>query len=91
MVDERMNWRKATVAAAKYLDRIGARFNYNWGLALAGYNGGPNYIEREMRRQRTWDFFDLRLRQETAEYVPRFVAMLQVAEARHPDLMASRY
>jgi membrane-bound lytic murein transglycosylase D len=91
MVDERLNWRKATAAAAGYLDQMGRKFNYNWALALAAYNGGPNYMEREMRRQRKWDFWNLRLRTETAEYVPRFIAMLQVAAEKYPDLMVARY
>ena len=89
MVDERLNWRKATAAAASYLDRIGRKFNYNWALALAAYNGGPNYMEKEMRRQRSWNFWDLRLRKETAEYVPRFIAMLQVAKEKYPELMVA--
>ncbi len=89
MVDERLNWRKATAAAARYLDRIGGRFNYNWALALAAYNGGPNYMAKEMRRQGSWDFWGLRLRKETAEYVPRFIAMLQVAKEKYPNLMVA--
>ncbi len=89
MVDERLNWRKATAAAANYLDRMGAKFNYNWALALAAYNGGPNYMAEEMRRQGSWDFWELRLRKETAEYVPRFIAMLQVAKEKYPRLMVA--
>lgn len=89
MVDERLNWRKATAAAADYLDQLGAKFNYNWALALAAYNGGPNYMEQNMRRQRTWNFWDLRLRQETAEYVPRFIAMLQVAKEKYSHMMVA--
>jgi membrane-bound lytic murein transglycosylase D len=88
--DERLNWRKSTQAAADYLDELGEKFNYNWALALAAYNGGPNYIEQEMRRQRTGDFFQLRLRKETEEYVPRFIAMIQVARERFPEMIAAR-
>lgn len=90
MADERLNWRKATAAAAEYLDRIGAKFNYNWALALAAYNGGPNYVEKEMRRQRTWNFWNLRLRRESAEYVPRFIAMLQVAKEKYSHMMIAQ-
>ncbi len=88
--DERLNWRKSTEAAAEYLDRLGEKFNYNWALALAGYNGGPNYIDDEMRKQKTFDFFQLRLRKETEEYVPRFLAMLQVAKEKFPEMTAGR-
>ncbi len=89
MIDERLNWRKATRAAAKYLDRLGEKFNYNWALALAAYNGGPNYVANAVRRQRSYDFWELRLREETAEYVPRFIAMLQVARVKYPSLMVA--
>ena len=77
--DDRLNWRKSTRAAIQYLSRLGKKFNYNWELALAAYNGGPGYIERSMKRQRTWNFWKLKLRQEPKEYVPKFIAMLQVA------------
>ena len=85
--DERLNWHKATLAAADYLEELGEKFNYNWALALAAYNGGPGYIERAMREQGTWDYFHLRLRRETAEYVPRFVAMVQVAKEKYPHML----
>jgi membrane-bound lytic murein transglycosylase D len=85
--DERLNWHKATLAAADYLEELGEKFNYNWALALAAYNGGPGYLERTMRDQGSWDFFDLRLRRETAEYVPRFIAMVQVAKEKYPHLL----
>jgi membrane-bound lytic murein transglycosylase D len=88
--DERLNWRKATEAAADYLDQLGEQFHYDWALALAAYNGGPNYLEDEMRRQGTRDYFRLRLRKETEEYVARFIAMLQVARERFPSEVASR-
>jgi len=88
MGDDRLNVRKSSAAAAEYLDQLGEMFNYNWALALAAYNCGPGCIRDAMKRQRSWDFWDLRLRQETQEYVPRFLAMLQVAQQEHADLMA---
>jgi soluble lytic murein transglycosylase-like protein len=86
LVDERLNWKKSTIAAAKYLDQLGKRFNYNWELALAGYNGGPNYISRNMKNQSTWDFWRLKLRSEPGNYVPRFLAMLKVAREKYPSM-----
>ena len=88
MVDERLNWRKSTEAAAAYLDALGERFDYDWALALAAYNGGPGYVDEELKRQRRRDFFSLSFRKETEEYVPRFIAMLQVA--REKQLVAFR-
>ncbi len=87
--DERLSVRRSTRAAAEYLDRLGRRFNYNWALALAAYNGGPNYLDKAMRKQHKWDFWSLKLRKETAEYVPRFLAMLRVAQEKYPHLMVA--
>ena len=84
--DDRLNWRKSTNSAALYLKKLGERFDYNWELALAGYNGGPNYMEKQIRSQGTRDFWKLKLRKETHEYVPKFLAMLSVARSRYPEL-----
>ena len=84
--DDRLNWRKATDSAARYLKILGERFNNNWELALAGYNGGPNYMEKQIRSQGTRNFWKLKLRKETHEYVPKFLAMIRVARSRYPEL-----
>ena len=92
--DDRLNWRKATHSAARYLNELGRRFNYDWRLALAGYNGGPNYLDKIMENQRSRNFWKLKLRKETKEYVPKFLAMLKVGRERYPDLFfqgAPRY
>ena len=84
--DDRLNWRKATDSAARYLKILGERFDNNWELALAGYNGGPNYMEKQIRSQGTRNFWKLKLRKETHEYVPKFLAMIRVARSRYPEL-----
>tara|TARA_B100000700_G_scaffold320811_1_gene418795 strand:- start:120 stop:848 length:729 start_codon:yes stop_codon:yes gene_type:complete len=84
--DDRLNWRKSTDSAARYLKILGERFDNNWELALAGYNGGPNYMEKQIRSQGTRNFWKLKLRKETHEYVPKFLAMLRVARNRYPEL-----
>ncbi len=92
--DDRLNWRKATHSAARYLNELGRRFNYDWRLAMAGYNGGPNYLDKIMKNQRSHNFWKLKLRKETKEYVPKFLAMLKVGRERYPDLFfqgAPRY
>ena len=83
--DERLNWRKATHSAARYLKKLGDIFNKNWELALAGYNGGPNYMKRQMKSQGTRNFWKLKLRKETHEFVPKFLAMLIVARKKYPE------
>ena len=84
--DERLNWRKATHSAARYLKKLGDMFDRNWELALAGYNGGPNYMKRQMESQGTGNFWKLKLRKETHEYVPKFLAMLKVARNKYPEM-----
>jgi len=84
--DERLNWRKATHSAARYLKKLGDIFNRNWELALAGYNGGPNYMKRQMKSQGTRNYWKLKLRKETHEYVPKFLAMLKVARNKYPEM-----
>ena len=84
--DDRLNWRKSTHSAARYLKILGKKFDDNWELALAGYNGGPNYMIRQMKAQGTRNFWELKLRKETHEYVPKFLAMLKVARSIYPEL-----
>ena len=84
--DERLNWKKSTRAALTYLDWLRKKFNNDWELALAAYNGGPGYIERSMKKQGTGNYWKLKLRKETYEYVPKLIAMLQVARKKYPHL-----
>ena len=84
--DDRLNWRKSTHSAARYLKKLGDIFNRNWELALAGYNGGPNYMKRQMKSQGTRNFWKLKLRKETHEFVPKFLAMLTVARKKYPEM-----
>ncbi|MCH2282212.1 MAG: lytic transglycosylase domain-containing protein [SAR324 cluster bacterium] len=84
--DDRLNWRKSTHSAARYLKKLGEMFDNNWELALAGYNGGPGYMSRQIKSQGTRNFWELELRKETHEYVPKFLAMLRVARKRYPEL-----
>lgn len=86
LVDDRLDWKKSTLAAAEYFDRLGKRFDYDWALALAGYNGGPNYVAKAMKEQGTQNYWDLKLREEPHNYVPKFIAMLKVAREKYPAL-----
>ena len=79
----------ATDAAARYLRWLGRRFGGDWHLALAAYNCGVGRVERiveearaELGREPTfWDVRDA-LPRETAEYVPRFLAVAEAMGAR---------
>lgn len=84
-LDERLDWEKSTVAAAKYLSFLANKFHGDWGLVLAAYNMGPGAIERAVVEQRARDFWQLEVREETTQYVPKFLAMIQLLRESYPD------
>jgi membrane-bound lytic murein transglycosylase D len=78
-VDERRDPVKATAAAADYLADLYAMFQ-SWPLAIAAYNAGEGKVLRAIQRQRTKDFWKLKLPRETKFYVPAFMAMTIIAK-----------
>jgi membrane-bound lytic murein transglycosylase D len=82
-VDERRDPEKATRAAARYLRDLYERFG-DWHLALAGYNTGEGNIERIQTKgcDDYWEMSDRGfLPNETSEFVPRFLAAIEVAKS----------
>jgi len=77
--NERKDIAKSSEAAIKYLSRLYSRFKDPY-LALAAYNGGPTYVSREILRQGTNDINKLVLREETENYVAKFIAVLKIIE-----------
>lgn len=79
-VDERRDPEKATRAAAAYLKELHDYYG-RWYLATAAYNAGPGTIDRALQSSRAKDFWGLknRIRQETRDYVPKFVALATIA------------
>ncbi len=74
--DERMDPRKATDAACRYLKKLHAIYA-DWNLALAAYNAGPGNVNRAIRRAGgKVSYWAIRpyLPKETQQYVPRFIA-----------------
>ena len=74
-IDERSDFEKSTVAAAKHLKMLAKMFNGDWHLVLAAYNGGQGRVQRAMSRAKADDFWSLTrtdryLPKETREYVP---------------------
>jgi membrane-bound lytic murein transglycosylase D len=81
-IDERMDPEKSTEAAIEYLKELHGLFG-DWATVLAAYNCGEGRVLRVIRSQNInyldnfWDLYQ-RLPQETARYVPRFLATLHV-------------
>lgn len=80
--DERMDVLKSTQAAIAYLKELHAMFG-DWLTVLAAYNCGEGRVLRVISRQhinyfdRFWDLYS-QLPNETARYVPRFLATLHI-------------
>ncbi len=81
-LDERRDPDKATRGAAEYLKTLYRMFE-SWPLALAAYNAGEGKIQNAIQRQRTRDFWSLRLPKETQLFVPAFMAMTIIS--RDPE------
>jgi len=81
-VDERSQPELSTQAAAQYLKKLYSVFN-DWDLVLAAYNSGPGNVTKAMRRSGgKTNYWNLRpyLPNETAGYVPAFLATLYIFE-----------
>lgn len=78
-IDERRDFEKSTHAACMYLRDLYGMFG-SWTLALASYNGGEGRVARQIQRQGTTDFWKLKLRDQTQNYVPLFMAALMIAK-----------
>ncbi|WP_320171559.1 LysM peptidoglycan-binding domain-containing protein [Maridesulfovibrio sp.] len=87
-VDERRDPYKSTLAAVEYLKVLHGIFN-DWHLSLAAYNAGEGKIIRALKKSGCDNFFELtknnhklsrryRLRPETKNYVPKFIAISKI-------------
>ncbi|UCG51398.1 MAG: LysM peptidoglycan-binding domain-containing protein [Candidatus Latescibacterota bacterium] len=73
--DERRDIVASTYAAGNYLKDLYGLWN-DWLLALAAYNCGEYRVVRAIARQKTSNFWALRLPKQTQRYVPKFLATL---------------
>ena len=82
-LDERRDFEKSTIAAARYLDFLHKKFN-SWYLAIAAYNMGETRLEDLIKKYETRDFWRLSKKKgfplETAEYIPKFIAARMIAK-----------
>ncbi|MBN2196595.1 MAG: transglycosylase SLT domain-containing protein [Polyangiaceae bacterium] len=77
-VDERLDPRRSTEAAAMYLSDLFQRFG-SWDLAMAAYNMGHGGLSRAIAKYNTNDFWELSRHEagipwETTLYVPKVLA-----------------
>ncbi|HWR51859.1 MAG TPA: transglycosylase SLT domain-containing protein [Bryobacteraceae bacterium] len=90
LTDERLDFEKATRAAARHLRDLYQQYG-DWYLALCAYNAGPGVVDRAVERTGYADFWEFKRRnvlpRETSNYVPIIVAMtIMVKNAREYDL-----
>ncbi len=82
-VDERMDPKKSTTAAADYLSDLYAMFQ-SWELAAAGYNCGEDRVQAAIDKYQINDFWQISeftLPTETKNYVPKLMAALIIARS----------
>jgi membrane-bound lytic murein transglycosylase D len=84
--DERKDPVKSTEAAANYLRDLYEMFG-SWNLAMAAYNAGEGKILRALNRSKSDDYWSLLntryIKNETKEYVPKFIAAKLIATDPH--------
>jgi membrane-bound lytic murein transglycosylase D len=78
-IDERRDPVKSTHAACQHLKDLYQEFG-SWELAMAAYNGGPGRIRKTIERQKTIDFWKMRLKRQTMDYVPLIMAAAIIAK-----------
>jgi membrane-bound lytic murein transglycosylase D len=89
--DERTNYYKSTIAAAKYLKDLYAQFN-DWLLVLAAYNGGPKPVYHAIQKSGSKNFWILQnyLPAESRDHVKKFIATHYYFEGRGSETTLTR-
>ncbi len=81
-VDQRYDLKKSTEAACLYIKDAYNEFG-NWTMAAASFNMGTNGVEKQMIKQKTNNYYNLVLSDETSRYVARIIAMKAIL--RNPE------
>ncbi|WP_243837324.1 lytic transglycosylase domain-containing protein [Mucilaginibacter gilvus] len=76
-IDERLNVRKSTIAACRYIKELYGEFN-SWTLAAAAYNNGSIKLARAINKQNEDNYFRMSLNRETGSYVYKLIAMKEI-------------
>ena len=73
---------RSTHAAIGYFKYLFERFDNDIYLALAAYNAGPTYLDRQIRKNKRQgldtDFFSLNLSKQVTEYIPKYIAIREL-------------
>ena len=76
-VDERYDVEKSTEAACSYFKESYNIFK-NWTLTAASFNMGLNGVEKQLERQKTNNYYNLVLNEETSRYIARIIALKEI-------------
>jgi membrane-bound lytic murein transglycosylase D len=86
--DGRQDVLASTDAALDYLVYLYKRFNGDWLHALAAYNTGEGRVKKAIKASKKNGkqgyFWQLKLPNETADYVPKLLALSYLLQAKHP-------
>jgi membrane-bound lytic murein transglycosylase D len=82
--DDRLNARKSTIAACKYLKELYAEFN-SWTLVAAAFNAGSPRVAKAINRKNKGNYFFMHFNRETASYVYKLVAIKEVIDRPEPS------
>lgn len=78
-IDERLDPRKETQAAVKYLQKMKAEFP-KWTLVAAAYNMGEDGLHQVLDYQHQTSYWNIYLNEETMRYVLRIAAIKELLE-----------
>src|SRR5690554_2912819 len=76
-VDERYDVEKSTLAACMYLKEAYNLFG-SWTLAAASFNMGIPGVKKQLERQKTRNYYNLVLGEETSRYIARIIALKEI-------------
>jgi membrane-bound lytic murein transglycosylase D len=76
-VDERFNIEKSTEVACKCFKEAYKKYN-SWILAAAAYDMGSGALDNQIAKQKTSNYFELDLNDETSRYIYRLLAFKEI-------------
>jgi membrane-bound lytic murein transglycosylase D len=89
--DDRKNYYKSTMAAARYLKDLHEEFG-DWFLVFAAYNGGEGPVHSAIRKSGSKNYWTLQnyLPEETREYVKKYIATCYYFEGAYNPVLLSK-